>query len=112
MSTREHSAAQEPDFTAVDGGVRERLLAELAGIVPAAALLVSAEDLRPYECDGLSAYRRLPLAVVLAASEARRRRCSGCATGSAFQWWRAAPVPVCRAARCRTSVASCCRWRR
>jgi glycolate oxidase len=70
MSTREHSAAQEADFTAVDGGVRERLLAELAGIVPAAALLVSAEDLRPYECDGLSAYRRLPVAVVLAASEA------------------------------------------
>jgi glycolate oxidase len=70
MSRREHSAQHEPDFTDVDGGVRARLLAQLARIVPPAALLASAEDLKPYECDGLSAYRRLPLAVVLAASEA------------------------------------------
>jgi len=69
MSRRAHSAEQEPDFAEVDGSMRARLLAELAHIVPAAALLASAEDLRPYECDGLSAYRRLPLAVVLAASE-------------------------------------------
>jgi glycolate oxidase len=41
------------------------LLRELAAIVPAEALLQDDEDLRPYECDGLSAYRRRPLAVVL-----------------------------------------------
>jgi glycolate oxidase len=69
MSKREHSAQHEPDFTAIDAVARERLLAELRRIVPPAALLATAEDLRPYECDGLSAYRRLPLAVVLAASE-------------------------------------------
>jgi glycolate oxidase len=55
MSRREHSAQHEPDFAHVDGGVRARLLAELARIVPPAALLASAEDLKPYECDGLSA---------------------------------------------------------
>ncbi|MCB1811137.1 MAG: FAD-binding protein, partial [Candidatus Competibacteraceae bacterium] len=33
--------------------------------MPAANILTEEEDLRPYECDGLSVYRRLPLAVVL-----------------------------------------------
>jgi glycolate oxidase len=33
--------------------------------LPAHCLLSDPEDLRPYECDALSAYRRLPLAVVL-----------------------------------------------
>ncbi|MBI1194555.1 MAG: FAD-binding protein [Gammaproteobacteria bacterium] len=34
-------------------------------ILPASAVLTDSESLRPYECDALSAYRRLPLAVVL-----------------------------------------------
>ncbi len=33
--------------------------------MPPDALLYRREDLRPYECDGLSAYRQLPLAVAL-----------------------------------------------
>ena len=33
--------------------------------LPANALLIEAEALRPYECDGLSAYRQVPLAVCL-----------------------------------------------
>jgi glycolate oxidase len=33
--------------------------------MPAHCLLFDPEDLRPYECDALSAYRRLPLAVVI-----------------------------------------------
>ncbi|HEX2238596.1 MAG TPA: FAD-linked oxidase C-terminal domain-containing protein [Gammaproteobacteria bacterium] len=33
--------------------------------LPADAVLVDVEDLRPYECDGLSAYRELPMMVVL-----------------------------------------------
>jgi glycolate oxidase len=33
--------------------------------LPAHCLLCEPEDLRPYECDALSAYRRLPLAVAL-----------------------------------------------
>lgn len=40
-------------------------LAALRGILPPPALLVDSEALRPYECDGLSAYRQLPLAVCL-----------------------------------------------
>ncbi|MFZ5619411.1 MAG: FAD-linked oxidase C-terminal domain-containing protein [Pseudomonadota bacterium] len=34
-------------------------------MLPEAAILASDEALRPYECDGLSAYRELPLAVAL-----------------------------------------------
>ena len=41
------------------------LRAVLARSIPAANILTEPEDLRPYECDGLAAYRRLPLAVVL-----------------------------------------------
>ncbi len=41
------------------------LVAALRAVLPADALLHEAEDLRPYECDGLSAYRELPMAVAL-----------------------------------------------
>ena len=41
------------------------LIRALAEIVPNDALLSATEELRPYECDGLSAYRSLPLAVIL-----------------------------------------------
>ncbi|MBU0752624.1 MAG: FAD-binding protein [Gammaproteobacteria bacterium] len=56
---------------AIDAATRNALLSELAGIVPAAALLTADEDLKPYECDGLTAYRQVPLAVVLAADESQ-----------------------------------------
>ena len=65
---RQHDPEQEQDFADVD---RRQLLSELAASVPRAALLCETEDLRPYECDGLAAYRRLPLAVVLAENEAQ-----------------------------------------
>lgn len=45
------------------------MLQALAAVVPAASLLADHEDLKPYECDGLSAYRRVPLAVVLPEDE-------------------------------------------
>ena len=43
----------------------QTLLDQLRQIVPEDALLFEEEDLHPYECDGLSAYRRLPLLVLL-----------------------------------------------
>ncbi|HQU80047.1 MAG TPA: FAD-linked oxidase C-terminal domain-containing protein [Azonexus sp.] len=48
---------------------RTVLAARLGLILPAHCLLVDDEDLRPYECDGLTAYRELPLAVCLPESE-------------------------------------------
>jgi glycolate oxidase len=56
----------EGDFTHVDS---QRLISELRRILPGAALLTEREDLVPYECDGLSAYRRVPLAVALPDTE-------------------------------------------
>ncbi len=44
---------------------RDRLVTRLQALVPPARVLHTDEDLRPYECDGLSAYRRLPLVAVL-----------------------------------------------
>ena len=41
------------------------LFKALHRLLPAHAVLTEAEDLRPFECDGLSVYRRLPLVVVL-----------------------------------------------
>lgn len=41
------------------------LLTALKSIVPLDCILTSEEELRPYECDGLSAYRQIPKLVVL-----------------------------------------------
>ncbi|MBL8429028.1 MAG: FAD-binding protein, partial [Dechloromonas sp.] len=47
------------------------LSARLQQLLPAHCLLLGEEDLRPYECDGLTAYRELPLAVCLPETEAQ-----------------------------------------
>ena len=47
------------------------LAARLKAILPAHCLLIDEEDLRPYECDGLTAYRELPMAVCLPETEAQ-----------------------------------------
>ena len=44
---------------------RTELAQALHGFLPPDAVLEQEEELRPYECDGLSAYRQLPLLVVL-----------------------------------------------
>lgn len=46
------------------------LLIAFRQILPTDAILYEAEDLRPYECDALSAYRQLPLMVLLPRTEA------------------------------------------
>jgi glycolate oxidase len=68
MNQREHSADVAQDFSGVD---RAALVAELARQLPASSLLHVEEDLKPYECDGLSAYRQLPVAVALPETEAQ-----------------------------------------
>ncbi len=68
MNTPSHSGAPDRNSTAAD---RAALLHELAGILPGSALLADHEDLKPYECDGLTAYRQLPFAVTLPENEAQ-----------------------------------------
>uniref|UniRef100_UPI0035B340C6 FAD-binding protein n=1 Tax=Nitrosomonas sp. TaxID=42353 RepID=UPI0035B340C6 len=47
----------------------QALADRLRSFLPREAVLFEAEDLRPYECDGLSAYRQLPGVVVLPQTE-------------------------------------------
>ena len=53
----------EPDRSVLDRS--EEIVRDLRGIVPGEGVIAGAEELAAYECDGLTAYRALPLAVVL-----------------------------------------------
>ena len=46
-----------------------RVVAALREFLPPAQVLFDVEDTRPYECDGLSAYRQVPMVVALPATE-------------------------------------------
>ena len=39
---------------------KNQVIQQLSEVLPADAILSNKEDLRPYECDGLTAYQRLP----------------------------------------------------
>jgi len=53
---------------------RAALVAELRTFLPDDSVLEREEEVRPYECDGLSAYRQLPLLVVLPRTVAEVQR--------------------------------------
>src|SRR5262245_10465787 len=57
---------------AAERAARQRqVVAALTPLLPAHALLWQGEDTVPYECDGLTAYRQLPLVVALPETEAQ-----------------------------------------
>ena len=49
---------------------RDQVIRALREIVPGEGVIAAEDELRAYECDGLSAYRALPLAVVLPSTTA------------------------------------------
>jgi glycolate oxidase len=54
--------------------VRQEIVVErLNRVLPRGSVLHAAEDTRPYECDGLSAYRQMPMVVALPADEGEVR---------------------------------------
>ncbi len=53
----------EPDQAVL--GRRERIVAALRTIVPGEGVIAAEREMRPYETDGLTAYRQLPMVVVL-----------------------------------------------
>ena len=55
-------------------GSRLSVVSALRGFLPARAVLHEEEDTRPYECDGLTAYRQLPMVVALPETEEQVRR--------------------------------------
>ncbi len=66
LSTAALVGDEEADFSRVD---RAAVIAALAPLLPRGGLIHDVEDLRPYECDGLSVYRQVPLAVALPSTE-------------------------------------------
>ena len=57
---------------------KEALIQQFEAIVPAEAVLAEAEALRPYECDGLAAYRCLPWLVLLPETIEQIRQLVAC----------------------------------
>jgi len=53
---------------------KSAVVAALRNGLPDECVLVSEEELRPYECDGLTAFRQIPLAVVLPKTEEQVRK--------------------------------------
>src|SRR5215471_3426043 len=60
--------------TAVDVARQREVVAALRAFLPPAVVLWEAEDVTPYECDGLSAYRQVPMVVALPDTEDQVRR--------------------------------------
>ncbi|HLZ98873.1 MAG TPA: FAD-linked oxidase C-terminal domain-containing protein [Steroidobacteraceae bacterium] len=68
---REASPRAPSDAPAPRAARQAQVLSALAGIVPPSCILWRGEDTAPYECDALTAYRQVPLAVVIPESEAQ-----------------------------------------
>ncbi len=54
-----------PQPAKIDAAEKQSLIDSLQAFLPTASVLHHEEELRPYECDALSAYRQLPLIAVL-----------------------------------------------
>ncbi|MDH3671085.1 MAG: glycolate oxidase subunit GlcD [Gammaproteobacteria bacterium] len=54
-----------PKLANTDPAKKQSLVDSLRAFLPSASVLYSDEELKPYECDGLSAYRQVPLVAVL-----------------------------------------------
>jgi glycolate oxidase len=59
---------------APDVSRQQQVVAALRAFLPEDALLFQKEDVKPYECDGLSAYRQAPMVVALPANDAQVQR--------------------------------------
>jgi glycolate oxidase len=59
----------DPDGTIL--GAREQIVSDLRRLLPAPNVIASSEEMTAYETDGLTAYRQLPLVVVLPETTAQ-----------------------------------------
>ena len=60
-----------PAATAFTPTRQREVVAALRALLPEHCVLFDEEDTRPYECDGLAAYRQLPMVVTLPENEAQ-----------------------------------------
>src|SRR5512146_812901 len=54
-----------PELDAEILGRRDRIVAALRSIIPGEGVIAGEREMRPFETDGLTAYRQLPMVVVL-----------------------------------------------
>ncbi len=59
----------QPQMHAQRHARQRKVVAALRAVLPLRSVLFNEEDTRPYECDGLSAYRQLPMVVALPETE-------------------------------------------
>lgn len=60
-----------PTVQPINQSRQQQVLQALLAVLPADSLLYDSEDTRPFECDGLAAYRQLPMIVALPRDEAQ-----------------------------------------
>jgi glycolate oxidase len=65
---------QMQTISQIDRHRQREVVAALRGFLPPDAVLHDEEDTRPYECDGLTAYRDLPMVVALPDTQAQIRQ--------------------------------------
>ena len=58
----------------IDASRQTEVVRRLREFLPPQAILFRDEDTRPYECDGLTAYRRTPMVVALPETDEQVRR--------------------------------------
>lgn len=74
MTIASVASTQSPNANHAINAMRANVARALAAFMPPASVLTAPEDLRPYECDGLSVYRALPMIAVLPATTAEVQR--------------------------------------
>src|SRR6478672_915706 len=62
------------EATPVDYARQQAVANALRAFLPSASVLFAGEDVKPYECDGLSAYKQVPMVVALPATEQEVQR--------------------------------------
>jgi glycolate oxidase len=63
-----------PPKPAVEIAAKQELIRRLRAFLPVESVLFDLEDVRPYECDGLSAYRQTPMVVAIPDTEEQVRQ--------------------------------------
>ena len=86
---------------------RRGLLAEFRRFLPGASVLHTEEALKPYECDGLTAYRQVPLVAVLPETVEQVREVMRACSRLGVPVVARGAGTGCPAARCRSPTGCC-----
>ena len=99
----------EPDAAIL--GRRERIVATLRTIVPGEGVIATEREMRPYESDGLTAYRQLPMVVVLPETTEQVAQILRYCHAEGIKVVPRGAGTSLSGARCRSPMAFCWVWR-